>query len=117
MNHKSPYSIEQCQENADLILGTINAPRPVPIDAETLWRCIKDTIVPAEWLPHLTALYEEVGIYPIHDAVLCDFVNFSELNITAINLGVESTEQVIWIAEMAYFDKRREETENQPINP
>ena len=91
----------------DFILGTINAPRPEPIDSAALRKCIKHSRVPARWAPHLTALFEEVSVDALHDAVICGFTNFEDLYRTSRSIPVLKGKQVEWVKEMADLDLAR----------
>jgi hypothetical protein len=107
-----PYSKERCDNTTKLITGTINAPRPNWIDGPTLWECIKSCEYLSKWKPHLIALFEEVDIVPLHDAVLCNYISFRELDHLFQSLEISSTKQSLWIAEMAELGVLRDKKIN-----
>lgn len=108
MASKIPYSKEQCENITKLILGTINSPRPNWIEGAELWECVRSRKFRKHWKPHLIALYEEVGIGSLHDAVLCRYATFQELFLMSQVIEASNTEQVRWIKEMAGFEALRQ---------
>lgn len=85
----------------DFILGTINAPRPRPIDAKDLVHCLITSEPEARWRPHIEALFDEVSAEAIHDLVLAKVVSFEDLYRAARNWGVTNAGNLAWIREMA----------------
>jgi hypothetical protein len=83
------------------VLGTINAPRPYPIDAQTLVHCLMTSQPDVRWRPHIEALFDEVSAEAIHDLVLAGLVSFEDLYRAARNWRVSDAGNVTWIKEMA----------------
>src|SRR5688572_23824041 len=63
----------------DFILGTVNAPRPRPIDARNLIHCLTTSEPESHWRSHIEALFEEVSAEAIHDLVLAKVLSFEDL--------------------------------------
>lgn len=85
----------------DLVLGTINAPRPRPIDAETFVLCLLADPQKAPWQPHIAAFLDEVSEEAIHDLVLAGIIDFEELYRAPRTWRVTDGRTVPWIKEMA----------------
>ncbi|MDG5497703.1 hypothetical protein [Niveispirillum sp. BGYR6] len=85
----------------DFALATINAPRPKPIDGETLLQCLLGPSVTAEWRPHIEAFFDELSVETIHDLVLARLFDFEELYRAARTWRVTDGKAVPWIREMA----------------
>lgn len=83
------------------VLGTINAPRPHPIDAQSLVHCLTTSRPDARWRPHIEALFDEVSPEAIHNLVLAKVVSFEDLYRAARNWRVSDAGNVAWIKEMA----------------
>lgn len=92
---------EAADRQIEFILGTINAPRPRPIDARSLIHCLTTSEPEARWRPHVEALFDEVSAEAIHDLVLTKVINFEDLYRAARNWGVSDAKNVTWIREMA----------------
>src|SRR3546814_756492 len=58
------------------VLATINAPRPYPISAAELVRCLVTDRPDPKWRPHVEAFFDEVSDEAIHDLVLPGVVRF-----------------------------------------
>jgi hypothetical protein len=63
----------------DLILGTVKAPRPRPIDTRNLIHCLTTSEPESHWRSHIEALFEEVSAEAIHDLVLAKVLSFEDL--------------------------------------
>ena len=87
----------------DFVLGTINAPRPKPIDAKTLVHCLTTIAPEKQWQPHIEALFDEVSEEAVHDLVLAKIVSFEDLYRAARTWRVTHGRIVGWIKEMADF--------------
>jgi len=61
-------------------LTTVNAPRPVAIDAETLVRCLWADVAEKQWQPHLEAFFDEVHPLVLHSYVGHGLVTFRQLH-------------------------------------
>ncbi|WP_029006791.1 hypothetical protein [Azospirillum halopraeferens] len=85
----------------DFVLGTINAPRPHPIDAETFVLCLLARHPTPQWQPHMEAFFDEVSEEAIHDLVLAGVVDFEELYRAARTWKAIDGRTVPWIKEMA----------------
>jgi hypothetical protein len=85
----------------DFVLGTINAPRPKPIDAKTFIRCLLTIRQEPHWRPHVEALFDEVSEEAVHDLVLAKIVSFEDLYRAARTWKVNHGRIVGWIKEMA----------------
>ncbi|MGE0237115.1 MAG: hypothetical protein AB7F09_05085 [Parvibaculaceae bacterium] len=85
----------------EFVLGTINAPRRQPIDAQSLIHCLTTLAPQARWRPHMEALFDEVSAEALHDLVLAKVVTFEDLYRAARNWGVSHAANVAWIREMA----------------
>jgi hypothetical protein len=95
------------RRDLDLVLGTINAPRPRPIDAETLLACLlSDRPIP-EWRPHLEALFDEVSEGAIRDLVLAGVIGFEDLYRATRTWGLGHARNAAWIREMADLSMAR----------
>jgi hypothetical protein len=90
------------------VLNTINAPRPTPIDADTLLDCLLAVAPPPKWRPHLEALLTEVSAEALHRLVLIGFCQFEDLRRAASALRVPKNERRDWIDEMAAFTVARD---------
>ncbi|WP_162913954.1 hypothetical protein [Taklimakanibacter lacteus] len=84
-----------------LVLGTINAPRPHPVDAQTLVHCLITATPDPHWHPHVEAFFDEVAPEAIHDLVLAKVLSFEDLYRAARNWRVSDAGNVAWIKEMA----------------
>lgn len=95
--------------NRDLafILGTINAPRPHPIDGETLLDCLLADRPSKEWAPHMEALFSEVSIEALHRLVLSGACGFEDLRHAAYIWRIDKNERTAWIEEMASLSLAR----------
>jgi hypothetical protein len=87
----------------DFVLGTINAPRPKPLDRNTLVHCLTAVVPDKEWQPHIEALFDEVSEEAVHDLVLAQIVSFEDLYRAARTWKVTHGRIVGWIKEMADF--------------
>jgi hypothetical protein len=85
----------------DFVLGTINAPRRVPIDAGTLIHCLTAIIPEKQWRPHVEALFDEVSEEAVHDLVLAKIVSFEDLYRAARTWRVTHGRIFSWVREMA----------------
>jgi hypothetical protein len=83
-------------------LTTVNAPLPLPIDAETLLSCLRLENRDRVWRPHVRAFFREVGLNIIVDLVLEGAVDFDRLA-QALRFwdADEDGENARWIREMA----------------
>lgn len=84
-----------------LVLGTINAPRPHPIDAQTLVHCLITSRPDDHFRPHIEAFFDELVPEIIHDLVLAKIVTFEDLYRAARNWRMCDAENFAWIKEMA----------------
>jgi hypothetical protein len=84
-----------------LALGTVNAPRPRQIDAETLVDCIRGTNVDRIWRPHVEAFFTETSPDLIHDLVLAGVFTFEGLDRARRIWRIQDGRNIGWIAEMA----------------
>jgi hypothetical protein len=84
-----------------LVLGTINAPRPHPIDAQTLVHCLITSRPDSRFRPHIEAFFDELAPEAIHDLVLAKVVSFEDLYRAARNWRMSDAENAAWIKEMA----------------
>jgi hypothetical protein len=92
---------DTAQRQIDFVLGTINAPRPRPIDAKTLVHCLTTYEPKAHWRPHIEALFDEVSAEALHDLVLARVVSFEDLYRAARNWSISDAGNLAWIREMA----------------
>lgn len=84
-----------------LAIAEINAPRPIPIDRETLLIALRSRAPISAWAPHVRAFLEELPIELVHDIVLSGALSFEELA-TAIQVWeCPDADTATWIAEMA----------------
>jgi hypothetical protein len=93
--------VPAAKRQVDFVLGTVNAPRPHPIDAKTLVRCLTTSRPDARWRPHIEALFDEVSPEAIHDLVLAGVVTFEDLYRAARTWSAADGGNVAWIKEMA----------------
>lgn len=84
-----------------LVLGTINAPRPHPIDAQTLVRCLITSRTDARFRPHIEAFFDELPPESIHDLVLAKVISFEDLYRAIRNWRLSDAGDAAWIKEMA----------------
>ncbi|PWC41753.1 hypothetical protein [Azospirillum sp. TSO22-1] len=89
------------QRHLDFVLGTINAPRPKPIDGETLVQCLLTERPAPEWRPHIEAFFDEVSVESIHDLVLAKVFTFEDLYRAARTWRVTDGRAIPWVREMA----------------
>ena len=94
---------EAAERQLDFVLGTINAPRPRPIDGRTLVHCLNANQPEKEWRPHIEALFDEVSEEAVHDLVLAKIVTFEDLYRAARTWRVTHGRIVGWIKEMADY--------------
>jgi len=83
------------------ILRTINAPRPTPIDGDTLLDCLLSRTVIDKWAPHLEAFFTEVSIEATHHLVMSGFCTFEDLRLAQHVWDYRKGEKHDWIEEMA----------------
>jgi len=102
--------------NHDLafVLGTINAPRPRPIDGEILLDCLLADRPLKEWAPHIEALFSEVSIEALHRLVLSGACSFDDLRHAAYIWRIAPNEQTVWIEEMAGLSLARHAERHSP---
>jgi hypothetical protein len=93
--------LDEAKRQVDFVLGTVNAPRPHPIDAKTLMRCLTTSRPDARWRPHIEALFDEVSPEAIHDLVRAGVVTFEDLYRAARTWSAADGGNVPWIKEMA----------------
>ena len=93
--------LTSARRHIDLVLGTINAPRPLPINDETLLKCLLTPRPDQKWRPHIEAFFDEVSEEAIHDIVLAGAVDFEDLYRAARVWRVTHGKRVSWIKEMA----------------
>jgi hypothetical protein len=93
--------VEDARAQIEFILATINAPRPHPIDAKELVRCLTTSRTDARWRPHIEAFFDEISPEAIHDLVLAGVVTFEDLYRAARTWRVMNGSNVPWIKEMA----------------
>ena len=94
-------NIHKARRHLEFVLGTINAPRPHPIDEETFVQCLLSAQPKPQWRPHIEAFYDEVSEEAIHDLVLAGLVEFEDLYRAARTWKVTDGRRVPWIKEMA----------------
>jgi len=87
----------------DLVLGTINAPRPTPIDGPTLVQCLLSPAPIPRWKPHIETLFDEVSIEAVHHVVLSGVVDFEDLYRAARTWRIIGGRSVDWVREMADY--------------
>lgn len=92
---------ERARRAIALVLGTINAPRPVAMDETTLLDCLGANRPDPRWRLHIEALFDEVSIEALHDLVLAGVVDFDELDRAARVWGMTNGRNHPWIEEMA----------------
>jgi hypothetical protein len=85
----------------DLILGTINAPRPRAMDAKTLLRCLRAQVPDPKWQAHVEAFFDECSDGAVHDLTLTGLVTFEELYRAARTWRASEGKLCPWIQEMA----------------
>jgi hypothetical protein len=90
-----------------LAICEINAPRPHPIDAETLLRCLRLRRPLDEWRPHVRAFLEEIPVELLHDIVLDRYITIAELERSIAIWGARDCDNVEWIKEMAHLAMAR----------
>jgi len=83
------------------VLGTINAPRPHPIDAQTLVHCLITSRADDRFHPHIEAFFDELAPEVIHDLVLAKIVSFEDLYRAARTWRMCDAGNFAWIKEMA----------------
>jgi hypothetical protein len=93
--------VDDAKAQIDFILGTINAPRPHPIDAKRLVRCLTTSPPDAHWRPHIEAFFDEITLEAMHDLVLAGVVTFEDLYRAARTWRATDGRNVPWIKEMA----------------
>ncbi|CAN7529919.1 hypothetical protein [Rhizobium sp. LjRoot254] len=82
-------------------LTTVNAPRALQIEAETLAACLRLECNDRKWRPHMRAFFDEVDRGIILDLVIEGATSFRDLD---KGLGVweaGDSENARWIREMA----------------
>lgn len=84
-----------------LALGTINAPRPRPIDGATLLACLGAAAPDRAWRPHVEAFFTELSPDLIHDLVLTGLFTFEDLDRARRSWRIRDGRTIGWIAEMA----------------
>lgn len=89
--------------NLDLVLGTINAPRPTSIDGPTLVQCLLSPEAIPQWRPHIEAMFDEVSPEAIHRVVLSGAVGFEDLYRAARTWRILNARNADWIREMADY--------------
>jgi hypothetical protein len=92
----------------DFIVRTINAPRPVPIDGDTLLDCLLSDTPIEVWQPHIEAFFTEVSIEATHDLVLSGLCNFDDLRKAQRVWGPYRGEKHDWIDDMANLSLERD---------
>ncbi len=106
LTHKLREALKRAaaaSREVDFVLGTVNAPRPNPIDAKTLIHCLTALTPEPRWRPHIEALFDEVSEEAVHDLVLAKVVSFEDLYRAARTWKVTHGRIVGWIKEMADF--------------
>lgn len=93
--------VDEAKRQIEFVLGTINAPRPHPIDARTFVRCLTTSRPDARWRPHIEAFFDEASPEAIHDLVLAGMVTFEDLYRAARTWSAIDGRNVPWIKEMA----------------
>jgi hypothetical protein len=99
--HAACRKLEEARREIGFVLGTINAPRPHPIDAMTLMRCLTASRADARWRPHVAAFFDELSPEAVHDLVLAGLVSFEDLYRAARTWRMTDGGNVAWIKEMA----------------
>lgn len=92
---------ERARRAITLVLGTINAPRPLAMDEATLLDCLGADGPDSRWRPHIEALFDEVSIEALHDLVLAEVLDFGQLDRAARIWGMTDGRNHPWIEEMA----------------
>lgn len=87
----------------DLALGTINAPRPIAIDAETLLDCLLADRPHPTWQPHLDAFFTELSVDLLHHLVLTGYCSFDDLRRAQSIWGPFRGDHHDWIDDMAHL--------------
>ena len=91
----------------DFVLGTINAPRSVPLDEEGLLRCLHAPEPDPRCYLHVEALFDEVSAEALHDVVLAGIVTFDDLRRAAQTWHVTHGRLFPWVTEMSESSKIR----------
>ena len=99
--HTGLKNARTAEHQMNLALGTINAPRPQPIDAQTLAHCLLTHKPDERWRAHIEAFFDELAPEVIHDLVLAKVLTFEDLYRAARNWGVRDAANIAWIKEMA----------------
>jgi hypothetical protein len=89
------------EKQISVILKTINAPHPTPIDTEIFVHCLTTDHPDRKWQPHIEAFFDEVPVEAIHDFVLASVVSFEDLYRAARNWRATNGSSFDWIKEMA----------------
>jgi len=82
-------------------LTTVNAPRALQIEAETLAACLRLECSDRQWRPHMRAFFDEVDRGIILDIVIEGAVSFRDLDEGLSVWEVGDGENARWIREMA----------------
>lgn len=104
LGHKLQNAYRKAQEaesRIKFVLGTINAPRPHPIDLQSFVQCLTTPRPDARWRPHIETFFDEVSAEAIHDLVLAGIFTFEDLYRAARTWRVTDGRNVPWIKEMA----------------
>lgn len=84
-----------------LVLGTINASLPRPIDGPTLARCLREAEAASRWRPHLDAFFAEVPLEAVARFIAHHRLPHARVLATARRLGIGNPALEDWLAEMA----------------
>jgi hypothetical protein len=85
----------------NLALGTLNAPRPLAIDADILLDCLLAERAESIWRPHLEAFFTELSVELLHRLVLEGICSFEDLRRAQRVWGPFRGERYDWIDDMA----------------
>lgn len=106
----------QAKPVVDLVLATVNAPRPQDMDARTLVHCLSTPLPEPQWFPHVEALFDEVSAEALHDLVLAGVVDFEDLYRASRTWRITDGRNLAWIKEMADLGLERPVGRHDPAH-
>ena len=90
------------------VLNTVNAPRPLRIDAGTFLDCLLSNGEVTTYRPYIDAFFTEVSIEAIHWLVLSGVCTFEDLRRAAYTWRIPHNDRTAWIEEMAALSLARD---------